>query len=398
MLLCVRDHATQYDPPFWLAIARVSRDPLRVWYTAAAAPRDGQGQRAAEWGASRKEYEQHYVPVQRVARALVALDARLSAIVVPNWRHPVTPQLAAIARARRIPVIVSIDKTLNEPSPSGITGHAYTAVQAIQSRFFDGYFTTGLLGRQYLASLGVPHERIAEGLYPVDVAHFQHRVHELGSKIAEIRHAMVHASNVVLAVSELYAREHLLLLEGFAQVRRTLPNARLVLVCGGPMLAAFEQRVRELDLTRNVLLTGQVPYPELAAWYAAADVFVHVHEEEPWGRNLLDAMACGVPVVASTTAASATDVVIHGRTGAVAYPNDATSIATAIQLVLTSVRKGDPRVGAAIASAIDRFDVSQVARKLLDLCDRLQGPLPQSRPLPSVVISDLRNVFGRWSR
>ena len=67
---------------------------------------------------------------------------------------------------------------------------------------------------------------------------------------------------------------------------------------------------------------GYVPYPELPALYAAADLFVHPAREERWGVSVQEALACGLPVVASSRVGAAFDLIQPGGNGFVYEAGD----------------------------------------------------------------------------
>ena len=105
---------------------------------------------------------------------------------------------------------------------------------------------------------------------------------------------------VVLTVGNLHAHKgQRLVLEAFATLRASHPQARLVIVGDGPDRAVLSQRAAELGLADAVSLVGTVPNADLARWYSAADVLVLASSREGWPNVLLEGMACGTPVVAS---------------------------------------------------------------------------------------------------
>ena len=91
------------------------------------------------------------------------------------------------------------------------------------------------------------------------------------------------------------------LLDVFAAVRRARPEARLVRV-GGPFTAEQRLRVRELDLTDAIVVLPFLDRATLAAVYRRAVVALLPSEREGFGLPLVEALACGTPVVASDIA------------------------------------------------------------------------------------------------
>jgi glycosyltransferase involved in cell wall biosynthesis len=398
MLLCVLDHPTQYDPPLWRAMASAGRRRPLVWYVQAAPPADPEIARDVDWSSAAGGVDQRHVPLTRLTRALLALKPRPAAVLVSGWKRPATLQVLPVARALGIPVILATDKTLNEASPGGLLGLGYTGAHSAKARLFDGFLTTGLLGAQYLASLGVPHDRIAKGLYPIDLRFWHQRKQQLAERSRALRAEIGAGPDafVLLAVCKLSQRENPTdLLEAFARLSDRNPNAYFVQVGDGPLRARFEQRVRELGLTRRVHVAGYVAYEDLAAYYGAADAFAHVPACEPWGISVLEAMACELPVLASTTVGCAADLVVHGRTGALAYPGDVSSIAEALQILATQLRGPDAKQRC--LEAVRVLDVHPVGGGLADLTERLQRAGARPAPIGSVLYSDIKNEFGRWS-
>jgi glycosyltransferase involved in cell wall biosynthesis len=303
----------------------------------------------------------------------------------------VTWQVRAVARALGIPVILPTDRTLNEPIEP-VSGRTLGTVgRSLIHRVFDGFFTSGWLGTQALLSLGVPGERIATGLYPIDAHAWRARAAALSSQTQAIREGLG-GSAVVLAVTKLASREDpLCLLEGFAQCSD--PSARLLLVGDGPLRGAVEARSVALGLQQRVRLTGYVPYPELPAYFAAADVFVHVPRREPWGISVSEAMALGVPVVAATSVGAAADLVIPHQTGRLVSPGDASALGSAITDLL---RERSSAVRESVLRRVDRVDVEHASAELEGLVQRLGGPA-RWHPMATVVRQSVKNAWGTWA-
>lgn len=105
---------------------------------------------------------------------------------------------------------------------------------------------------------------------------------------------------IILSVGNLVPlKRHSWVIDAVASLVSVHPEARLIIVGGGPLdreLAAHAQRA---GVGERVRLTGTVSQQELKWWYSAADVSVLASEREGWPNVLLESMACGTPVVAS---------------------------------------------------------------------------------------------------
>jgi teichuronic acid biosynthesis glycosyltransferase TuaC len=99
-----------------------------------------------------------------------------------------------------------------------------------------------------------------------------------------------------------------------------LPSVRLVLAGDGPDRMKLETLARELKVSERVTFLGAVPQAQLRNHYGAADALVLSSSREGWANVLLEAMACGTPVVASrvygtpeVVAAPEAGVLMHER-------------------------------------------------------------------------------------
>jgi glycosyltransferase involved in cell wall biosynthesis len=102
--------------------------------------------------------------------------------------------------------------------------------------------------------------------------------------------------------------------EGLLQALPELPGTRLVVVGDGPLRAALERLAGELGVAGRVVFTGVVPAAKVRSLLRCADVFVLNSSYEGLPHVVLEAMAEGVPVVA-TDAGGTGELVEHGVTG-----------------------------------------------------------------------------------
>ena len=93
------------------------------------------------------------------------------------------------------------------------------------------------------------------------------------------------------------------LIDAIARLRQRRSDIRLVIVGEGPYRAQLEKQIENGGLGKSVYLAGAQPHESLAEWYNAADIFCLASSSEGCPNVVLEAMACGLPVV--TTAAGA---------------------------------------------------------------------------------------------
>lgn len=135
----------------------------------------------------------------------------------------------------------------------------------------------------------------------------------------------------ILHVGTLQPRKNIpTLLQAFAQLEdRTM---KLVLIGGkGWLFDEIFAQIQQLGVEERVLFPGYVPDAELPLWYASADLFVFPSVYEGFGMPVVEAMACGTPVVASNSSSIPEAV---GKAGLLFEPHNPSELAERIVSVL----------------------------------------------------------------
>jgi alpha-1,3-rhamnosyl/mannosyltransferase len=161
-------------------------------------------------------------------------------------------------------------------------------------------------------------------------------------------------------------KNHLVLLEAFADLRRELPDARLVLPGGpGPLESQVRTRMARHDLAGHVERPGRVPRRRLEALYADATAVVVPSRYEGFGLPALEAMVRGVPVVVA--AAGALPEVVGEGAGCPApvAPDDVTAWSAAMQAVVGLGASDRRKVVEAGVERAGRFSPSGTADGLV---------------------------------
>lgn len=168
---------------------------------------------------------------------------------------------------------------------------------------------------------------------------------------------------LILSVQRLHSRKGLsTLLEAFQKVHLQTPEAHLLLVGEGPEKPALSRRAKVLRLDGRVLFAGKVEESLLRQLYREADIFALHSLHEGFGIVLLEAMASGCPVVA-TSAGSIPEIVLHQETGLIAPAGNPHALGEAM---LTLIRNPEMRKGLARA-ARERIQTHYSWR---NVCDR----------------------------
>jgi glycosyltransferase involved in cell wall biosynthesis len=105
---------------------------------------------------------------------------------------------------------------------------------------------------------------------------------------------------VLVTVGRLIAgKGHDFLIETMRRLVAKFPNAKLLVVGDGPLRGKFESKARRLGVGKAVVFAGQQPKEGVARCLSCADVFCLLSEYENFSNATLEAMSCGLPVVAS---------------------------------------------------------------------------------------------------
>lgn len=157
------------------------------------------------------------------------------------------------------------------------------------------------------------------------------------------------------------------LLEAYGMLRRERAGVRLVVVGDGPMRWGYERQCEALGIP-DVLFQGHVSNDMLPRYYASSDVFCSpATGRESFGIVLLEAMASGVPVVASAIPGFS-QVVSNGMDGLLAAPKHPADFAHALRTLLDDDERRAAMGRAGLAKA-ERYDWGRVVHDILDVYD-----------------------------
>jgi glycosyltransferase involved in cell wall biosynthesis len=217
--------------------------------------------------------------------------------------------------------------------------------------------------RDIVRLYGVPPERV-------------HVVHEAAApsfrrvndraELDRVRQRYGLADRVILYVGTVEPRKNLpSLIEGFAARRRN-GDLSHQLVCAGPygwLSRDIEDRIDRLGIRRAIRFTGYVPFEDLPALYSLAEMFVFPSVYEGFGLPVVEAMACGTPVVTGDVPALAE---VAGDASEYAGSLDAESIGEALVALARSRDRREELSACGLARA-RQFSWQRAARETLEV-------------------------------
>lgn len=184
--------------------------------------------------------------------------------------------------------------------------------------------------RDVVKMLGVPSEAVDVVYCGVDEI-----FHPLpAAEVTSFRRERALPDHYILFLGTLEPRKNVqMLIRAYAQWRRSEPTIPQLVVAGGKgwYYDQIFAEVERLGLTGEVIFPGYVAQEELPLWYNAADLFVYPSRFEGFGLPVLEAMACGTPVV-TTNAASLPEVA--GGAALLVSPHDEMQLIAAMRRAL----------------------------------------------------------------
>jgi glycosyltransferase involved in cell wall biosynthesis len=230
----------------------------------------------------------------------------------PDLVHAHALHQAARLRIGDIPVVINL--------PGEPNRRYQRDLQQADALVADGWAADHLPGR-----LGRPVDRVPKG---VDADRFRPDGPTMRETLG------LNGKRVAIAVSRLVPIKNVrLVVEALAIVRARVASAQLLVVGDGPEAGALRARAAALEVADAVTFVGSVPQGDTPAFYRAADVFALSSDFDNSPNAVLEAMACGLPVVA-TNVGGVRDFVTERAGGALVPPGDAPAFAAALERYL----------------------------------------------------------------
>ena len=304
---------------------------------------------------------------------LQALRARHFDVAHVHLPDPTTGMWPAIgARWAGIPLVVA-----HEHLPMAIRPEHWTWKQRLgrklMQRVVHRFLAVTDYSAQYLVqNFGIAPSRVSVLHLGVDRAAFGCAPDKRAAKAALGIEA---TTSVVSIVGNLIdeRKGHCILLQAVSEVLRTVPDLCVLIIGGGPKAAEFQQFAEQHGVSAHCRFVGQVPLAQVPNYIAASDVLAVPSFDEGFGLVALEAMAVGVPPVASAVG-GLLDIVEDGVTGLLVPAGDSEALASALTRVLTDAEYGSALGQTAMQVVAERWDAEKLAQSQVALYRDWLGP------------------------
>lgn len=265
------------------------------------------------------------------------------------------------AKLHRVLFVLWCESNLNDirsDSP------AVDLLKRIFIKHCGSFVVPGKASIEYLKRFGIPDKMITKAPNAVDNDLFSRKADVVRCNEAIIRHELNLPSRFFLYVGRLVREKGIFdLLEAYKKLDdRLRSEVSLLFVGDGPAKRRLLESAAH-GTSQTVRCTGFVQRDDLPKYYALAEALIFPTRSDPWGLVVNEAMACGLPVIASSVAGCTPDLIKNSWNGYVVPPGD---IERMVWAMSTLARQPElaKRMGAFSAEHIRNFSPRMCAAGL----------------------------------
>jgi glycosyltransferase involved in cell wall biosynthesis len=250
------------------------------------------------------------------------------AVLCGGYNHLASWQAAYWARGRRVPLLLWSESTSSDKRQS------HRPVEFLKRQFLHscrGFVVPGKSSLEYLEDFGMPGQGIFTARNAVDVALFSTLAMEARRNQFHVRARHSLPMRYFLYVGRLVKAKGVFeLLETYAQMDTEIRSrVGLVFVGDGADRPELMERASRIEVG-TVRFPGFVHREGLPDFYALAEALIFPTRSDPWGLVVNEAMSCGLPIVVTSVAGCAADLVQDGWNGFIVPPQAPSQLAAAM--------------------------------------------------------------------
>ena len=242
-------------------------------------------------------------------------------LVLGGYVNPTMWFAFAVGVLLKIPVIHWTEGTRE---PQSILGAITRPLRMLFLKKSNAVVVPGRLSRSYVISLGANAKKvfIAPNTIDNDLFATLSRKYQLIKGELKTRLGL-QDKIVIIYVGQLIRRKGVsYLLKAYARIKSESDDVALVVLGSGPLRSHLEEVAKSLKLKDLKIMESGILVEELIKLYSTADIFVLPTLEDIWGFVINEAMACGLPVIATRASQAAVDMIRQGENGYVVKEAD----------------------------------------------------------------------------
>ncbi len=280
-----------------------------------------------------------------VLKKLGAIKNDLEKVIICGWDSLTYWQAAYYCKRNLIPFTVWSGSTVHEKSWRRVV---FMPIIKWIIKNASEYIAYGTRAKKFLHTLGAPLDKIKIFYNSVDVEYFSEKAVELAPRRDSLREKLSIAKSdyVFLYIGQLITRKGIRdLLSAFSS---QTAHIKLMVIGTGPL----DHLVKEAQVATKpgqITYLPHLEYFELPQYYVMSDCLILPSHEEVWGLVVNEALASGVPVIASDAVGATDDLIFNGKTG---YTYEAKNISSLLNRMKQVVSRGETMKEASIAVAM----------------------------------------------
>jgi glycosyltransferase involved in cell wall biosynthesis len=335
-LVILTEIIAPYRIPVFNALARQAEIDLHVMFLSETDPS------LREWRVYKEEIQFSYEVLASWRRRLGKYNALLNwglgaalrrdspdVILCGGYNYLASWQAMRCARRHGVPFLAWVEST-----SADLRGR-HALVESLKRTFMrrcDGFVVPGKSSQQYVRDYGVPEGKIFTAPNAVDVEFFQGRSDEVRAQPSEHRRTLSLPTRFFLFVGRLVPEKGVFdLLNAYGTLAPEL-RSEIGLVFAGDGVARRELERRAAAITLGAVhFAGFTQREQLPSYFGLAEMLVFPTHSDTWGLVVNEAMACGLPVIATSAAGCTADLVEDGWNGRVVRAGDVGQLAQAMK-------------------------------------------------------------------
>jgi len=286
------------------------------------------------------------------------------ALILSDYTDPTTWLAFALARLSEIPLIYW---TEGITEPQSILGKISRPLRTLFIKKSGSIIVPGRLSKNYVISLGADPEKVFIAPNSIDNKLFTQSLDKNKEYANQLTTELgVRGKVLILYVGQLIERKGVeYLLHTYEKIKKEYPNAALLVLGSGISESNLRNLANAVQLRDFRIVHSGLSLRKLSVMYSIADIFVLPTLEDIWGFVINEAMACGLPVIATKASQAAQEMIQSGENGFLVKEANSEEMYVALKILLDDATRRKEMGKKSKDIVTNRFDAENTAKGFL---------------------------------